>query len=146
VEVFAQGAEEGMSLDWELSDTRIDDFEFFQALCVRADNGAPGRADPDQARFETADTVCGAFAPGAAPPAPLAGGGLDGGLDAGSGGGGSAGDLYPAAVCGTATAPSTSLRVDDLENGVVYEISWIGIDPAGNPTAVPAGVVTPQPV
>jgi hypothetical protein len=152
--IEARGSEESAVVEWELSETRIDDFEFFQILCAEVtgpDTVAPVFDDPADPEYETAAQVCGA----AASPRvvlPHGGGGLDAGPDAGSDAGtgptlppGLA-ELDPAFVCGTGTFGATDIRVTGLTDGVEYHMVWVGIDPSRNPTAVDLGVVTPGPL
>lgn len=145
--IEARGSEESVVVEWELSETRIDDFEFFQVLCaeVQPDGSlTPVFDNPDDPEYETPAQICGLQTGG--------GGGGGGGGDAGPDGGGGPviptefANLDPAFVCATGTFGATDLRVTGLENGVEYRVAWVGIDPSRNPTLVDLQTVSPGPL
>lgn len=152
-------------LEWSIPTARSDDLYEYQVLCARAD-GTTGDEDfGDEPRYRTAQNVCGADdgvrpEPTAArlvAPARLQQ--ADAGPDESDAGpaGPDAGplpddlppeliDLDPSAICGAASgATRTSIRVDELENGVPYHIVLVGIDRARNPRPMYLGVVEPRP-
>lgn len=161
LDVEATGSENSISVDWELSETRIDDFEFFQILCAEVtgpDTVEPVFSDPDPTEFETAFQICGGPLPEVSPRCGATGGGEGdaGPGDAGPGDGGMGdpsvmlppglAELDGAFVCGTGTFGATDIRVTGLENGVEYRVLWVGIDPSRNPTVVDLGTATPGPL
>jgi hypothetical protein len=160
--------ENAAQLRWSIPDARADDLYEYQVLCARADGTSGGEAFGDEPRYATADLVCGAddgvrpepTATRLVPPTLLQDDGGPGeGIDAGpdTEPGPDAGplpadlpqsliDLDPGAICATGSGSTrTSVRVDGLENGVLYHIVLVAIDRARNPRPMYLGVVEPRP-
>lgn len=161
----ASGAENAIEISWDTPTGNIADIYAYQALCAKASDGKPGRTDPPAARYYTARNLCGATSTdplisdvplstsvitvqsttdaGVAPDAALDDGGtpsvtLPDGLR----------HLDPAFVCGeNAVSTATSMRLDNLENGVAYQVVVLAIDRSGNAAGTAfASTLTPQPV
>ena len=126
----ARGSEGGFVVEWELPDSRQDDFEFFQVLCANPD-GSPVLDEPsDEPEYETPATLCNAAVEDE-------NGNLLEGIDA----------LDPEYICGDALVPADSIRVSDLPASTEgYRVIFVAVDPARNPTALDMGTVVPQPV
>lgn len=142
VDINITSSEAGFKVDWDLGDSRIDDFEFFQVLCFPDGDPTPVFDNPDDPKYQTPFTVCGIDSGGGVP-------GSDAGL--GDGGIGDAGDLGitdldPRFICATQTFGAGSMTVNGLENGVTYRAIWVAVDPSRNPTAVDLGTVEPEPL
>ncbi len=163
--------ENAAQLRWDLPNVRADDLYEYQVLCARADGTEGDEGFGDEPRYRTAEEVCGlettfspapmstaAASPGSSPVEPLQVDADPGAPDAESGDpGDGAGDLPDdlpeelrtldsGAICGTETgATRTSLRVEDLENGVPYHVVLVGIDRARNPNPMYLGEVEPRP-
>ncbi|MEO6775205.1 MAG: MXAN_2562 family outer membrane beta-barrel protein [Kofleriaceae bacterium] len=168
----AEGAENAIQISWTAPTGNIADIAYYQALCS-TDGGAPGRTDPPAARYITPRTLCGAAfdlssfapsdvtvstarhapdvmdAPDAAPDAkdfedaaiPFDASTeveLPQGLS----------QLDPAFICGETTdATATSLRLENLKNGVPYTVVLLSIDLAGNASGTYfTSTMTPHPV
>jgi len=168
----AEGAENAIQISWTAPTGNIADIAYYQALCA-TDAGAPGRTDPPAPRYITPRTLCGAAfdlssfspsdvsvttprvapvvmdAPDAAPDAkdwqdaavPFDASSevsLPQGLS----------QLDPAFICGETTdATATSLRLENLKNGVPYTVVLLSIDLAGNASGTYfTSTMTPQPV
>jgi len=149
----ASGAENGIEISWTAATGDVADIAYYQALCA-TDLGDPGRTDPPAPRYVTPRLLCGAaldakLAPSDITTATPADG--DAGTD------GDAGEialpmglsqLDPAYICGeSADATATSLRLENLKNGVPYTVVLLAIDKFGNSQGTYfTSKLTPQPV
>lgn len=138
VDINVTSSEAGFNVSWDLGDSRIDDFEFFQVLCYPDGDPTPVFDNPDAPKYETPFTVCG-LDTGTQP-------GLDAGLDGGTGNDFGITDLDPRFICGTQTFGAGSMTVSGLENGVNYRAIWVAVDHSRNATPVDLGTVQPEPL
>jgi hypothetical protein len=165
----ADPGENAVLVTWEAPVSRAEDVLHYQALCARADTGAPAFVPPtDTPRYQTASQLCGstnggvtllpiavgakplpgptpdapppdAALPDAAPPAPDAAPPID--VPAGLT------QLDPAFICGSTGGGATEIRIEGLENGVDYFVAVVAIDFSGNLAGVVfTSSLTPQPV
>ena len=153
----AAGAENAIQLSWTPSTGNVADVAYYQALCAN-DAGQPALTNPPAKRYMTPRLLCGAQqdvlltpsdvtesssrtappqavdaavdAPVDAPP--------DAADDAGTGSGSitlpmGLSQLDPSFICGeSATATSTSMRIQGLQNDVPYTVVFVAIDKYGN--------------
>jgi hypothetical protein len=156
----AEGAENAIQLSWTPSTGNVADVAYYQALCAN-DAGQPALTNPPAKRYMTPRLLCGAQqdalltpsdvaetssrvatpqqmdaavdAPADAPDAGSDDGGvMDGGVGTITLPTGLS-QLDPAFICGeSATATSTSMRIQGLQNDVPYTVVFLAIDKYGN--------------
>ncbi len=105
-EAEAQAGEKSVEITWKFPEDNQTDFNSFQALCRTVSDGQPVTDSPSDADFSESCTD---------------------GDDAFNS------QMF---VCGTAAGTAESLRIDNLTNGVTYEVRLLAIDESGNFTAV----------
>ncbi len=170
----AEGAENAIQISWTAPVGDVADIAYFQALCA-TDGGSPGRTDPPAARYITPRNLCGAALDPALSPSdiatssrmPAGPAGMDAAIDAPVDAPIDAPDdadltdaadevslvqglaqLDPAYICGeSADATATSLRLENLKNGVPYTVVLLAIDKYGNAAGTYfTSKLTPHPV
>jgi hypothetical protein len=163
----ANGAESAIEIAWSAPTGDVADIAYYQALCAKAD-GTAGRTDSSKptARYVTARNLCGADEDITlteshidAPITGDAGVPMDAMFDAALDDGGTPipvpnnlpdglKHLDPNFLCGeNATATATSMRLDNLTNGVPYTVVVLAIDKYGNAAGTYfSATLTPQPV
>jgi hypothetical protein len=167
-EAIARPGESAVVVEWEAPTDNAEDVAYYQALCARDDNDMPAHAEPtDEEQYQTSAQLCGLtntheviLSPGmvaesdrgptpdaaeldaaptfdAAPPPDAAETNLPQALE----------DLEVAYICGSTSAPATSLRIEGLDNEVSYRIVVVAVDLAGNAAGVYfADAIRPEPV
>jgi hypothetical protein len=142
MELQASGSESSIDINWKLPTDATDLFHF-QALCANAD-GSPieGVTIPDR-KYDRVSDVCPASSASSmimlsSTTGPADGAPVDGSVFA---------TLDPKYLCGESAMGATSLKIDNLANGVPYQIALVAIDNYGNFTGTYfSTTVTPEPV
>lgn len=145
----AESGEGAVVIEWTNPESRGEDIENYQVLCIKAGETVPVFATPaDDPLYETSFDLCGlpddTASVGDTPDAGVADAGMtDAGMaDAGPDGGTDPIDpstslealetLDSSFICGTTAGTSQSIRIDNLENGVPYIFLLIAVDDVGN--------------
>ena len=148
--VSAEGAESAVVVSWELPTSRLDDILFFYVLCMDSE-GQPVFEDPITAEYDTTMSMCGLNLGVVDPGTGGDAGPVDAGVaDAGTGpdgsvAGGELADLDARYICGRVAASNTSMRIEGLTNGELYDFAIVTVDDARNPTYTYVGQATPKP-
>lgn len=136
----AQGAESAIEISWTPPSAGVGDVFAYQALCEILDdqgNETPAKTSHPAPKYQTSRMLCGTGTDATDPHTydlPDDGTGVDATPA-------SAGYLMarldPTFICAEADDPTaTSLRIDGLQNGQSYVVTWVATDKAGNSTAV----------
>jgi hypothetical protein len=137
------GSEGAIEITWKPSESRSDDYYYFQALCSKVDDTAvlPAGEAPEP-QYQTASTLCGAPQDVTLTETLVELPGEDEVTDV------PFKALQKEFICGEqSSGTAQSLRIEGLENGTKYKVGLLAIDYHGNVIGTYfTTTVTPQPV